>query len=406
MKSLLLWVVIIFGSGHYLSTVSEYTNLLILLPLVWMIFALAIACFKQTNLYLQKKNAITLVLLVFPVLIYSVVNLTFGFSEAKYIIILLFVACVCATVEYQTFIKQYVRIMVFISISAIIGYILSFTPLLDILPRIENYNGYEYYSAYLFSGMRYQTNAFYDRIQGMFWEPGILATYTIIALFFIKKVHFKNQTTYISSIILLVVTLLLTKSGAGIILLILLAVIKLFENRIVSNKSTVIICLLIIMLLVFGEVTMQYVDNYLFAKLLNDDSTSIVYRLNSIPIDLLVFWGNPFGVGLSEYSKIVSNYNGMVSSGTSTLTTFLAEFGVMGFFHLFFWISSIHKMSKSKNFIVYWGSMCLFIFILLKEPHGTLILMNCFIFYNSYFIQSNKVDINATALEDPTHTAG
>ena len=400
MKLFIFWLAIIFGSGYYLSTVSEYTFLLVLLPLLAIGYALIEACILRKELKLYRNHIILLPIFILPVIVHSILNLSFGFSEIKYIIVIIFCYIVTRTIEYNFFIKQFVRIMAVICILAIFGYLLlSLTPLTKIFPTVQNYNNYTYFCGIVFSGITYQKGIMYDRLQGLFWEPGVFATYISIALFFAKREHFKRTFFYVSTIVLFVLTLLLTQSGAGILMLALLLVIKIFREREVSNRIILtVVCLFIMVIPLLSDFAISFLNENLLDKIFDVHNVSILHRLNSIPIDIHVFLMNPIGVGVSNHSSVAGEYGGLISAGTSTLTTFLAEFGVFGIFHMCFWIASIYRISKHKSFIVGWVTFILFMFILLKESHQTLILMNCLIFYNSYLFKTNEEKLNEPLL--------
>lgn len=380
----------IFGSGYYLSTVSEYTQLLIYLPLLWVVFELFSLAITKKTIYLSKKNILAVLFLLFPILLQLLMGFTFGSSEIKYIVIIIFAFFISSTVDYAKYIKSFVYVIIILSLFAIIGFAIFSTSILNVIPTVQNYNGYTYYSGYFFSGIKYGDNIFYERLQGAFWEPGLLATYIALALFFIKKTYFKSKITYAFSVVLLVVTMLLSRSGAGIIMLVMILVIRLFDNKTVSAGLTATICVSLTLFFLFGESILKYLNQYLFVKLQGDGVVTVLNRLNSIIADITIFINNPFGVGFSGYSKSIVDFSLVSSAGTSTLTSFLARFGILGIFNICFWISALHGICKSKKFISYWGSMCLFLLILLKEPHATLLIMNCLIFYNSQFMTNRQ----------------
>jgi len=397
----MLWVVIIFGSGYYLSTVSGYTNLLILLPILMIVSGLIDAYLLRKELRVYKNHLILLPIFLLPIFVQSLLNLEFGFSELKYIVIIIFCYYITRTIDYETFLKQFVNVMAFISISAILGYfVLCFTPLSNFFPTVLNYNNYTYYSGLLFSGISYQAGVVHDRLQGLFWEPGVFATYITLALFFIKKEHYKTTFFYVSTVVLFIITLILTQSGAGILMLILILVIKLFRERQISNRIVLTVtCLIIALIPLLSDLAIGFLNDNLLEKVLDVQNVSILHRLNSILIDIHVFIFNPIGVGVSNHSSIAGEYGSLVSAGTSTLTTFLAEFGVLGIFHMVFWIASILRISKHRSFIVAFATFILFMFILIKESHQTLIIMNCLIFYNSYLFKTNEEKLNESLIE-------
>lgn len=238
------------------------------------------------------------------------------------------------------------------------------------------------------------------RNQGVFWEPGLFASYILIALVFeilvSKKINIFRFTV-------LVITLLTTLSTAGILLLIPIFILLIERNVKKKRTKTIVLMILWIMLLlllVFSNDLISWlvsVNSDLFGKLISNDITKIT-RLNVPFLNLEIFKSHPvFGAGLagttSQFQSLKLVYR--VDSQTSTSTYMLAVLGIFGIMYTFLWIKSIIGI-KSYTFIRKLAVLVIILAILNKEPHNSLMAtwIVFFLFYKYLVLQyKNKMEI-------------
>ena len=290
--------------------------------------------------------------------------------------------------SFENFVIYYLRIILIISIFSLIGYsLVNFFNFGSFLPIITNINNIDYYNGYLFYIIHHAP----ERNIGIFWEPGIFASFLIIALIFevsmkekINKVHF-----FIFSF-----TILTTLSTSGIFLLpfILILLINKRNQTQISLVFNIFLLLFFILVQFRLEEILQILNNInpdLFGKVLYK-SKSVMTRLNGPLVDLAIFSQSPiFGVGYSEYYNTWRSltYRSDVLSQTSTITYFLAVFGFMGIFYVIGWIKGILNIQKA-TLLGKLTILSIFIIILTKEPHQNNVLMYLMLFY---FLKNKSV---------------
>ena len=119
----------------------------------------------------------------------------------------------------------------------------------------------------------------------------------------------------------------------------------------------------------------------IFGKFIASDGISSS-RFIAPKINLSIFMKQPlFGVGLSEATNMFI-YLGEslgVNHQTSTSTFYLASLGIMGSVFTFLWIFSIMKI-RYLNISVRIIILTIFLVILNKEPHSSILVTNCILF--------------------------
>ena len=313
----------------------------------------------------------------------------------KQVILYFCAMLIVSTYDWMDFKRTFVKAMTIISILALIGYGLQQTPLINRLPTVTNYNGTTYVNGVVFSVIKYAYTGLTERMHGLFWEPGLFATYLAVAIVFLNK---RESKRYWLTLLLFIVCLILTKSGAGIAMIPLILVIKLTENseNELSKRKNTLICVALLLAFALGQVGSdvidQWLNNYLFVKLNDTSNISNFTRTNAVLVDLQIAWNHfPLGVGIANYATEIAKFNSsMQSSGTSTITTYLAEYGVFGIPIVITWIKSIYQISNGEKFVTKFATLLMFLTILTKEPHGNLLFMNCLLLYSTIGYQSEK----------------
>ncbi len=388
--TLLIWATIIFCSGYYFSITSTGSGIALVILL---------ACFccivlfnsRQKNLFVFKgRELLFLLVFLLAVLLSEFCNgHMLGLSTIKQILTILIAYFIVKTVSWNDFTTQFVKAMLLISVLATIGYALALSPLASMFPRIVNYNDVEYLSGGFFAAINNEYLGVSNRMQGLFWEPGLFASYLALAILFCKRTIFATRFRYIFTLVFFSVCLVLTRSGAGLLLLPIALLVKIIGA---SNKkfSKVTLALLFAFLLGLAYVFMsqsatidEFLEYYLYSKLFDSENISNAGRWNAIVVDLKIFFENLlFGVGHSGYALELEKYTAdSASSGTSTLTAYLAYYGIFGIPMVAAWLRGLIKFVKKKHLIVKTGTFLVFLLILTKEPHGGLLFMNCILMY-------------------------
>lgn len=400
--NLIIILTIIFCSGYFLSITTLGSTMTIMAMAVCSLVIILEGVLQrkrklQGGLLIGRKTFYLTAYLIAIVLFSSGVSSIVGKQVILYFCAMLIVS-VC---DWNDFKKEYIRVMAVISCFALIGYALQYTPVINMLPTMVNYNGTVYVNGILFSFIKYTYSGLTERLHGLFWEPGLFATYLAIAIAFLKKENTKN---YWITLGLFTVCLIMTKSGAGIAMMPLILIIKLTDRKDeeLSLRRNVLLCGVLILIFIIGQIGSdvidQWLNDYLFVKLNDTSNVSNFMRTNAVLVDLQIAWNHfPFGVGIAQYAFEVAKFNSTLqSSGTSTITTYLAEYGVLGIPVVLIWIKALFQIADSRKFVTRLATLLMFLTILTKEPHGNLLFMNCILLYSTvgYRSENDLININ------------
>ncbi len=281
------------------------------------------------------------------------------------------------------FMKSFLDIMFFMAITSIICYfLLNFTSLNLPFPFYDSYSGIKYGVGFIFNYLPYQKL----RNCGMFWEPGLMATFMIFSLL-IDSIVFNSP--YMVRTMSFICALVLTYSSAGLVLLALFVLFILFKRfgkeTISKSELFLLLFVLISAVLVFFETdfvikTFFSSSNYslqgLTEKLLTE-KLSTSQRMMSITLWWDRFLSSPI-IGTS----IVDLYNEDFIWDTATSFMFLGLFGFLGCIYTVGWIKGSLQLGISlSSRIVFCVIMLL---IVNKEPHGTL-MFSWFLLFSLLF---------------------
>ncbi|MHB1017746.1 MAG: hypothetical protein ACYC2X_07680 [Coriobacteriia bacterium] len=214
------------------------------------------------------------------------------------------------------------------------------------------------------------------RNQGLFWEPGLFASFLILAL--VLEIHYRSVPRLLK-IVVLVAGVLSTSSTSGILMLPLVAV--LMVDRWVDRPAARVawglgLFGLFFLFWVFGAELMgwlQAVNPTVFGKILAEELTTST-RFNAPLLNLRIFSEHPFlGAGFHGANREFTNLKVWYSadSQTSTVTYFLAAWGIGGVAYTVWWLRSIVGMRTGTlpgKLTVGLTMMAL----LNAEPHGAL----------------------------------
>lgn len=383
-NAIFIFIIIIFlilFSGHTLQTIYSIPQYLVVASSVFVI--------PIIYAYLRNKlNTFLLSYLIFIIMMGSTFIATGGIGLNYYLnlfLIITFAFGVTVVYEFNDFVNLFLKVMVIVSIVSIIGHFLVQTNLFfDSLPLLVNKNGVYYKTIFIFSYI----TTLPERNIGIFWEPGIFATFIVYALMF--EVIFKKENLSKFRVLLFSITILTTQSTAGYLLWFLCLIILILNRTSYKNKkenkdqkkissylkllffSGTILILFNLDSIIMNTslINNQYIEKLLVEELI--EST----RFNAISHNLSVYSENPvFGSGIVTVSNQLKNY-----ADTSTTTYFISIFGVMGSMYTIYFIHGILKINSidiySKISIVF-----IILSIINKEPHGGIVFTWCILFY-------------------------
>jgi len=235
--------------------------------------------------------------------------------------------------------KQYIsvfnKVIYLIAVVAIITEVVAYSipSLFNLFPTVVNTANYSF--SYFFIGsMRYSfLGSKLIRAGGIFWEPGAFAIYLVIALmfelFFVEKTKTKRLVVY-------ALTLLLTFSTTGYIAFAFLMIVFIFSTNFNKTKNKAFLGALFVGLLLILLFENNPIYEMVFAKIKNNNNTSVV-RYSSLINGMEIAFDHPLlGVGsnkireyMIEYStKSIFNF-GRNPMLTNTMVSQFAAFGMI-----------------------------------------------------------------------------
>ena len=376
--------VILVTSGHPFSTVPGNLFYYLLVPSSLMLYY---RLSKKKNLW--QKNILTYIFLLFVFLVVSSFIINFNINNfgtnIKFLLVISFSYLFCLSIPFYLFSKYYIRTLKVISIISLLGYyILNFTSLNLPFATFKNINDVEYYNGIFFFAIKSFAGGYdnigIDRNIGTFWEPGLFATFILIAI--ILELWNKNKTSKLTILIFLI-TLYTTKSTYGYLMLVPIS----FEllTKVLNKRFSFSLTIFLITIVVFLNYKLNdfiswlvQINPRLFSKLI-DESNSFNARIESPLTNLRIFENNYlFGAGLGNTENLFSNMT--IGAQTSTSTYFLAAFGFLGIAYTLLFIYGILSY-KEVNL----SSRLVFLIIILtqinKEPHIYFTTTFIFMFY-------------------------
>lgn len=395
----LLTVLIVFQSGHFITTVSRAINIASIITLFVFVFVFYLLTidFKRV-IYDLKNKKIPKPSFAFVVFVFVEVLLLLSFifnknksdNIASYInYILLFAICVLfvKTFKFNTFLKWYSNALtiiclvsiVFFIVSKIVGY--SFTNLVHLHGTNIFSDYFLLYSDYSLSEAQ---GVFYNgptRLQGPFWEPGVLGTMISVGLLF--EVGFKEKKNYFK-ILLFIATLILTKSTGALIvapLVILYGIFDFIEKKFsFDKKKRFIVYCIVILIAILAIATMILIFRNKFFD--RGDSGSFFTRFYSSTYNLRIWIRSPiFGFGFKTAREM---YDALapsaITANTATPSLLMSSFGIIGILYTVLPILGLafnNKFSSAKAVVLF----IIFILILHQENNAALIAPSIFYAY-------------------------
>lgn len=396
---LFLILTIVLNSGSVISKTSlnYITDFFLYVSLFFGLLYLLI--FKPINL------KVDLSLFIFMTLSYSILlSIIYNFSyfnfiySLKILLVITFAFIFTKLIRFKSFIKGYILVLSFLTIVSLMSLFIIIVFGSHWLPIIENGNNVSYSTGLIFNFFNVDSNFQYKNMS-VFWEPGVYASFLNIGLIF--ESYFKKNNESKLIILLFSIGILSTQSSAGYALLLLYVAMRLFEKR----KYNYIVFFLFVItsfsLYFFMDYFVDFLLNWnyeIFYKFFSNDNITTGTRLNSPLLNYFIFMESPFfGEGfynadekyiyLMEYTKNIY----YVVAQTSTSGFLLASLGILGSIYTIAWITSILKV-KDYNVFIRLIMCTVFLLIINKEPHTTILVSYCILFYFlSYTSHKNEV---------------
>ena len=412
----------ILCSGYALFTSSNTTPRTIctvitcLIILIRFAFSLKVSTFKSIKKDKRMLIPPPTVICLFVFGIAAVLTLFINkesphFISYVYFGFLVIAACfLCRTISFDNFRKIFCNILFVISLIAIV--LFGVEQIIKIplgYSLFELNNSYSSNFFFIFS-----QNVYLDRLQSIFWEPGVYASYLLIALsfemLFEKKINWFHFATFC-------VALILTFSTAGYLLFVFLLVPFLLRKVKKSLPKTIIefsffpLIIIAVILLVNFSGQLANLMPTIFDKIANQNA-SFTTRILSPKINLEMFVKKPFfGWGIhganEEYLRIVTEqYESFVDAQTSTSASLLAKFGILGFIYsLMLFLGIVLNKNKGLNIFELACFFAVIFLIVNKEPHTNMLISWAIPFYFVYETFDKKIiEKRALSSSDDSNT--
>ncbi len=317
-----------------------------------------------------------LVILSVAIFVVMLVHFDFGAwgSYARQIFVLLTAVMFAMSVPYTVFARVFIRFMKLVTVVAIIVWVIINVLHITLSFPIITGNSDSYYNQYYCGFLVFVNTYSTMRLMGPFWEPGVYASMTVIALLLQPSLTDSPKETSRFTTIILVVGLLLSFSTAGYILMIAVLIMRAIQKCGRKFSPLISVCLFAVLLfvLLFAEDLILLLADWMptvFGKM-TSNSLSLTTRLNGPLVDLSIFIQEPLlGVGMSQYQAlwpVVALQLG-VESRTSTITYFLANYGIFGILY-FVSLLKATLLQKNSTLLVRLFLLGILAAILTKEP--------------------------------------
>ncbi len=382
-KSHIMAIVVIFcflfNSGHFYILANDiyaHLSLAFLAGLLLVVYGPKKRFFIKSKIWLQPFMILSIWIIAVMFLTFEV--RIFG-SYLRQILVLIVSTLVAINIKFKTFRYWFVRFMVFVTAVAIVVWIWVNVLSLELpLPNIKSTWEKTYFPDYKNGFIVFVYIHMPNKLMGPFWEPGLFATMACYALLLNTEYDTrsrKSKRRHLMADILFVVGILLTLSTAGYILIFIVVLIRYLSvtNKNFAGWQFMLIMLIVVTLFMFQQQIVTFLSATIpsvFGKL-TVNSVSKTTRFNGPLVDLTIFFQHPvIGTGMQRYLQIWPTYADIlgVESRTSSITYFIANFGILG---LLFPIEIARGVMNQKK--INWNArtllMLLIVLILSKEPH-------------------------------------
>ncbi len=304
------------------------------------------------------------------------------FIYLRQICVIAFAYFLSRILSFRDFCRHFIQFMKVITIIAlIVHFIYNILNIRLPLPIVTNINNVNYYNGILFFVQAQAIN----RCMGVFWEPSIFSAFLTLAI--LLEVLFMDRKPSIFNIALFVAGVLFSFATTGYLLLIIVFLI--ICNRVLSRRVSTLINIVAIIGIVL--LLTAYQDILIFlARLMPEifykmtfESNSVMVRLRSPIADFLIFQDHVlFGSGIKQYNVLWAELAASmdIQARTSTITYYIAAFGLSGLLYLFFITAASFRISGQSLF----AKIAMFVLlcgIVTAAPYNNNVLLFMILFY-------------------------
>jgi hypothetical protein len=377
-------VCVIYNSGYALFTVNEAIGKFLAFGVTLPLFAVGL----NKKMLQGKLDICAMTYILWIVICCCSILVNFSFLTVNSfilpILMVTFAFCLSYLVDFAIFSRCFIACMKLITIISLVVYVLVGCMGVNFnLPTVTNVNGQVYTNGIVFFILQ-PLESIGFRNCGIFWEPGLFASFLIVALIF--EMYFKFGKMNLLNLLLFTLGILSTLSTAGYVALFFVFALLLCRDS-KNNNIWAPLTLMILagFLYCYFDVIIQFllVYNYhLFIKLVAMSGSGST-RLFGPLLNLAIFKSYPvFGAGFYEANNlyIQNMFSFDANAQTSTSTYFMAALGGFGVLYTCLWAYGVWKI-RHLHVVGKIALLCLILIILNKEPHSTMLFTYCFLFY-------------------------
>jgi hypothetical protein len=210
--------------------------------------------------------------------------------------------------------------------------------------------------------------------QGIFWEPGINASFIIVSL--LLELVFKKSGPNKIAVVVEFLALLTTGSLAGYVLIlpvIFVALVARHKNKVLMGFTWAFFVSFVLCVIFYSKIA-AWVS--LIIPAFANKGISLSTRLYCFGIDIKIWATSPvFGLGPQRYYElfpilIATEYSGVLDASVSTTGFYIASLGIIGWLLFLVFVLSLLCL-KNQPVVIRFGLLVIGFLILNKEPHIT-----------------------------------
>ena len=380
----LLFGIIIINSGYAYTYLNNDTFALTLISIISFLVVGFLFVFTYDFNEIKKRfetRKVSFAFIALCLICISAVITMFSSNETEYLMLYVgFVVRVASAfiiaklLNFRKFVQIFQHGMFVVCTISLFFYLLSFlsNTAFSIFNSFDSFKGETFinYFYIVFQGS-------HGRLQGPFWEPGLFASFIIIAMIFEILFYKKIRVHYF---VIFFIALLFTNSTFGILALTIVGLIAI-NRKVKSFWLSAILYTLILgsltVYIIFSDTIIPFLSGIfpnVFRKLVSGETSTLIdiSRFFAPLANMQIFMESPiFGVGMHRASEAflekAKELN--ISAQTSTMTSLMASFGIFGALYTIFFFFGLFRMKKvaieDKVLLA-----ILFVLILNKEPHN------------------------------------
>lgn len=336
-----------------------------------------------------------MVMLIILMVIFSIIfNRNISKNINGYLMLLFVIMFSCLIIKLFpiiNFVKMFITIITTISVISLVIYLFYFIAGRDLGTAIISKSNNRLVSSFIGIFYRIQTN-YNDRLQGPFWEPGVLATFSLIT---ILLYHYFIDKKKLLLPLFFTLIIILTKSTAGYLILIPIWFI-IIMNRLAKRTKTKFFLFIMFagfLSILFYPLLLPFLSKAMpsvFNKIVDQD-ISFLTRVYSLVYGFRIYITSPiWGVGgvtaREMYFELIRIDGRAIDAFTSTLGFYIASFGLIGF--TLYTLPIIGLIINKKIDIEDKFMLCFVYFLITqKESHVEILLLQIlylYLFFGSF----------------------